>query len=362
MNLKEWVNPTGESVNVSISETAIIGRNGEIGRPLCAMFFLILIICGLERVAGAAEGNKVGNLDDYLKQLRYEGIPLRGENQRCLVDATIAGKKVVLLVDTGAPITCVDEKVGKKLKTLDQLGVTLEDSLLGKLSGPEIVLIEKFGMGKAQFMNQPARVESVKLDYLHTVQEGLLGCDFLIRNHCLIDLMRRQLYVRGTKLSEQEATALNETLRLSGLVAANIAFERGRMNVPVRIEQKETKMFLDTGAVWSVIDTSVAKQIGLQPVARDSTETGTAINGGYKAAVVGMKEVGHQDVWGTLVERLGIGPKEFRKQVFFVSNLKTWANGALSGHDGLIAADILERRGAIIDCEGMKVWFRPEVK
>ncbi len=92
----------------------------------------------------------------------------RGEYGQPLAECVLAGKKRLFLVDTGWGRTALNENAARGLKTLGELGVTLEDSFMGKLSDPSIVLMDKLSLGRAQFFNQPARVRNLRMDFMAT--------------------------------------------------------------------------------------------------------------------------------------------------------------------------------------------------
>src|SRR6266404_3903591 len=129
--------------------------------------FSLLVAAGiaLAFVAIAAEvENEAGpSLDDYLKRAGYLPVMLkRGEHDKLLAEGVLAEKKRLFLVDTGWGRTALNEDAARGLKSLGDLGVTLEDSFLGKLTDPSIVLMDKLTLGRAQFLNQPAKVMDLR--------------------------------------------------------------------------------------------------------------------------------------------------------------------------------------------------------
>jgi len=79
--------------------------------------------------AAAAEQQSGHSLDNYLKRLGYESIPLKYDHgNHLLAIGEIDGKSRDVLIDTGCSFTTVDTDIARKMKTLGSLGVQLEDS------------------------------------------------------------------------------------------------------------------------------------------------------------------------------------------------------------------------------------------
>jgi hypothetical protein len=107
--------------------------------------------------AAPAENEPASSIDEYLQRVGYLPVMLkRGEQDKHLAEGVLAGKKRLFLVDTGWGRTSLNENAARGLKTLGELDITLEDSFMGKLSDPSIVLMDKLSLDRAQFFNQPA--------------------------------------------------------------------------------------------------------------------------------------------------------------------------------------------------------------
>jgi hypothetical protein len=130
-------------------------------------FLTSLIILAVAQAAFAdpmAEAPHSATLEDFLKGLRYEPVKLKIQQGHPLVKGELRpGKKCVFLVDTGWSITTLDRSVAGRLKSIKERGVVLDDTFLGVLSDSSLVLIDKLVLGRAEFMNQPARVEKLEM-------------------------------------------------------------------------------------------------------------------------------------------------------------------------------------------------------
>jgi hypothetical protein len=105
----------------------------------CLWLALNLIACS---PGAAAEQRTTHSLENYLKRLGYEPIPLKRDHDNHLfLYGEIQGKSRRIDVDTGCPVTRVDSITARKLKTIGQLGVELEDSFLGRITNPHVRLL-----------------------------------------------------------------------------------------------------------------------------------------------------------------------------------------------------------------------------
>src|SRR5437773_5057839 len=151
------------------------------------------------------------DLEKYLQRIGYEPILLeRDEDNHLTVRALLDGRKRNFMVDTGWAMTTVSKATVRRLKTLGELGVKLEDSFLGTLSDSSMVLMEKLTLGPADFLNQPAEAMKLNMEGRSFGHDGVLGCDFLVRNQCLIDCLDKRLYVRGDKAPVEVLAALKK--------------------------------------------------------------------------------------------------------------------------------------------------------
>ena len=97
------------------------------------------------------------------------------------------------------------------------------------------------------------------------VAHGILGMDFLLRHHCLLDCSDLRLYVRPDKLEGTRKQALAASLTKSGYCVARLHPTRGLVLVcDARINDRGLVLLLDTGAFVTIIDPAAAKWSGLR--------------------------------------------------------------------------------------------------
>ncbi len=325
--------------------------------------WLCLLVVALAGLGPNSPAQPKGeSLDDYLKKLGYESVLLRRtEHNELLADGMLGQKKCVLLVDTGwCSMTTLDGKVGTRFKTLGELGVTLEDSFLGPLTNSSIVLVDKLGLGRAAFLNQPARVEKLRVDYISVPFDGVLGFDFYLRNSCLIDCWGHRLYLRGSAPTADQSKALAETLQRSGFVGVPMKTDRG-FTIEARVNKQPIRLLVDTGAALSTLDESQSQFLGLKPVR--AQETGSLIPEKVNFGIIGFGDISQHKMWVTKLTELQIGHRAWKNLYFGVVPLKAWrieafGTGPNAVH-GLFGADMLATSHSLIDLASGMLWLGP---
>ena len=326
---------------------------------LAATAFLVVPVrnFGADQSAGT-------RLDTYFRRLNYEGMNFRlDKDNQPLLDGEVGGQKCALLMDSGWGMTTLKGSAAKGLKTLDELGVVLEDSVLGPLTNSSLVLVEKLVLGRAQFLNQPAKVEKLKADFIRLRFDGILGCDFFLRNHCLIDCGAQRIYFRSAKPSEQQSDALTQTLRRSGFIEIAIKLDDG-LNIDARLNGEPVRLLLDTGSSLSLLDEAEAKRFSLNSIRHDQPELGTYIREDINVRIVGMGSIGAHQGWVATLRSLQIGSREWKDIHFGVTNLRAWGIEQLASAgqkvQGFLGMHLLMGEGALIDFASGKLWLRPD--
>jgi predicted aspartyl protease len=327
---------------------------------------LVASTIALAVVASAARAvsEPASSLDDYLKRVGYLPVMLkRGEQDELLAEGVLAGKKRLFLVDTGCERTVLNEATARGLKSLGELGVTLEDSFLGKLTNPSVVLMDKLTLGRAQFLNQPANVMNLRIDFISTGFDGVLGCDFFSRNYCLIDCFSRRLYVRGSKPWIDVTSAIEATLRGSGLTGVPI-YLKYRLTVGAKVNAEMVKLVVDTGSTFNVLDTALAKRLGLTAAKHDEATLGSLMKKEMSTKVVGVGKIGAHKAWFATLKTLEVSSLQWTNVLVGVADLKYWGlaePGSQSEEvQGVLGCEMLTTRGALIDYHSRLLWFRPQ--
>jgi predicted aspartyl protease len=332
-------------------------------------FTLLLVASFLAGPTGAESclaGDKQdgGSLEDYLRRLGYEAVDFeRTDKVQPFVDGVLNGRKRKFLVDTGWGVTTLNESTARGLKRTDQLDAVLLDTVLGTVTNSGFVLMDKLVLGRAQFLNQPARIQKLRSDYIRVPFDGVVGYDFLLRNFCLIDCWKGRLYVRGAKSSDEESKVMEETLRVSGFAEAPLT-SKYMLSVESQINGQSVRLGVDTGAPYDELDDSELTPLGLTVIKYDRAATGTLIQSDVTSDVIGLGDIGSHKLRVARLETFQIGPRKWKNLDFGVTDLKAWDLAKPGTHGeavkGLLSQSGLARSGALIDVSGRKLWLRPQ--
>jgi hypothetical protein len=278
-----------------------------------------------------------------------------------VLEGVLREKRRLFLVDTGWGITTLDEATARGMKTLNEQGVVLEDPVLGPITNS--VLMEKLTLGGSQFLNQPATVQRLEMDYSKMGVDGILGCDFLLRNFCLVDCGSGRLYFRSAKRSLEDSKMLEESLRRRGFTEVPMQADYG-FTIDAKIKDMDVRWVVDTGAFFSVLDEPQVSRLSLTTEKVRKPETGTFVAPEITGRSAGVGAIGAHMSRITTPITLRIGARTWKNTRFLVVNLKSWGLGTPGrpGENvhGLLGEDLLISSGALIDFSSSKLWFSPE--
>jgi len=309
---------------------------------------------GTEGVASEQSSGKA--FADYLKTSGYEAVPAkRLEQNKLVLEAKIGNDRRSLLLDTGCGLTTLDPQAARGLKKLSELGGALEDGKFGTRTDPSLVIMEKLALGRAQFMNQPARVLSLDADYVTSPWIGVLGCDFYERNFCLIDCLSGTLYVRGSKPSRDVAEKIAETFRRSGFTEVPADSDQALV-IRIQVNGHTARLLVDTGSYTTLLDQEQSKSFGLLPYKEKGTST--LIPRSYTARAIGIGAVGSHEIRVAKIKDLELGSMKLDNIYVGVCSLDAWAKPDQRDWIGVIGQDLLESLGGVLDFSEGKVWLR----
>jgi hypothetical protein len=315
----------------------------------------------------AGENKRGVSLADYLKRTGCEQVPLkRAEhhplNNRFYVTAQINGREHNFNVDTGCSFTTLDVAVTRQFKTLGEMGAELDDSLLGRLTNHDFVIIDKLTLGRAQFLNQPARGQKFSMDFIRVGFDGILGVDFFFRNHCLIDCRGPSLFVRANKPSEESSRALRASLMNSGYMPVPLRVG-ACLTAEAKVNNEPVTLMLDTGADFTTIDQAIAKRLNLRTVNQKQPSVGTMMSRDITLRSVGMGEIGAHETHVTVLKAFAVGQHAWTNYPACVTALSYWNPNKSEQPkfiiEGLLGADFLASNDALIDCAEGTLWLRP---
>jgi hypothetical protein len=106
------------------------------------------------------------SLENYLRKLQYASIEFRydkNQNQPT-VEGQLKGKKCTFIIDCGWTASSLDPSAASGLKTLKDMGVTVDEPVLSSLPPDSVVVMDKLSLGEAQFMSQPIQIRKLEMD------------------------------------------------------------------------------------------------------------------------------------------------------------------------------------------------------
>ena len=294
---------------------------------ICFLTFLLCLICG----AVAAEHP---NLARALTTLGYESVELRhtGEN-RLFLFARINGRKRSCLVDSGWSFAAISTNTAARLAKSNTLG--------------------RLELGAVSFTNEPVAVQDLRINGQPASFDLVLGCDFLLSHHAILDCANRRLYLRRTAPSIQETTA-RETI-LSNSVRTPVMLKLlspPALTVTAQLNGHDTQLLVDSGAVFSCLDTKIARQINLRLTASPNQISG-AVTHERKSFDIGN------------VKSLAIAGREIQDVSLAVLSLADWGIGPdgkmFSEVSGVLGGSELIASGAVVDFNSQKIWVQQSV-
>ncbi len=330
-------------------------------RKLRRLLFFAITVC-LATVPG--QPLRAGtSLQQYLEAMGYVAVSFDSFDSSGYfrLDATVNGRAVRFMIDTGATFTVLDTGNATGIKTLGELNQKLKDSEGRVMSDPNILLIEELKLGSVRFSHQPAFRRDLDIDRIHTGFGGLLGMDFIYRNCCLVDCGDQKLYLRGSRLSPAQLDSLKQTFAGTGFAA--VPLRRGRrLQVNSKVNGQPLAWMIDTGSRYTVIDSFGEEHLGLHPVTEP--RAGTNIpqpKEGMLRGIKGPGGLGNQKFHVLKLHQLEIGQRTWKDLYMVSSDIRISGDHPIGNEadlHGILGEELLTNDGAILDPRDGIMWFR----
>lgn len=147
------------------------------------------------------------NKNTYLRLRPYsrtlvipvEIVRLEDKSYHLIVGVEIDGIKGDMIIDTGASVTVVDQKLFAG-KASEETTVKMQSgSVTGQIEDVRLVKADRFKIGNRKMKN--ISLACIDLDYVNNMYNqhlkrqiiGLLGCDFYVRYKAVIDYQKKEL-------------------------------------------------------------------------------------------------------------------------------------------------------------------------
>jgi predicted aspartyl protease len=282
--------------------------------------------------------------------------PVRLERNHLLVDGTINGQKIGVMLDTGAETMILRSAA-------DRLGLTLRQVRgarvfgIGGESHVDMAVVEEFKIGEIARKNWRMLVAGER-DFGNRI-DAIVGEDFFEQTDVEFDLPHNAVRLfqptdcEGVLLAYWAAQGASE-------IAMEPFYSAGpRIVVTVQINGQSTQALLDSGAGTSVLDKSTADRLGITP---DSP----GVLAGGRSGGLGGKSV---DVWIAPLQSFSIGGETIRDTTIRFADLwkdATYTAGSrlprkIEGTPAmLLGADFLRAHRVLVAHSQRKVYFTYE--
>lgn len=309
---------------------------------------LATLCCGVAQFGAAGAEKTPASFPDYLS------LPMmRGRQGQPLLRAKINDRSALLYLDTGSPVTCVDESQARAyglaaLAGGDRAPLTVN----ANGSDHHVTLIPRLGIGALRLENTPA----VLIDFREINRairagrdkpsDAILGLETLAGAKAVVDLPGSRLLIKTR--SEAPDTIFAETLKAGGWTEIPMHLNEGHLAIETVINHTPAELLVDTGSPATVLDRGFVRAHPF-PLTR-GTFSSRGIHFQDSAVRVGRV----RSLW------LGSFPAGAEPvAVFDLSRLLGLArNTKTPMPDGLIGCETLLRCHAWIDCERMKLYLR----
>lgn len=326
----------------------IISRTFLSARAALSLLLALSLFANTACSTTAASRKTVERFPDYL------ALPLlHGRQGQPLLRAKINGRAALVYLDTGSPVTCVDESQAAAFRLTPLAG---ENRALITVnangSDHRVTFIESMSFGTLQLEHTPA----VLIDFREINRairasrekptDAILGLETLAGAKAIVDFHDSRLLVKTNPGLPRRAFA--DTLKAAGWTEIPMHLNEAHLAVDATVNNTRAELLVDTGSPASVLDRAFVRAHPL-PLAR-SVFASSGIHFKDSAVRIGR------------VESLRLGSFHIRNApvaVFHLSRLLGLArntNAALP--DGLLGCETLIRCHAYIDCENMKLYLR----
>ena len=290
-------------------------------------FALIVGHCHLFPLIAAERSN----FSRSLLKLGYEQIELRRTDEnRLFLFARVNGRKRSCLVDTGWSFT------------------TLSTNTAARLANSNV--IDRLELGGVSFTNQSVVVQDLRINGQPASFDVVLGCDFLLAHHAILDCANRRLYLRRTALTSDDAAVLEKLFSDSSRVFAQMKLRNPpAMTIAARLNGRDAEFLVDSGAIGSCLDVKTAHEFNLR-----LTPSPNQISGAVAADKKSFQIA--------TVRELTVAGKTIRDASLAVLSLDPWGFGPdgklFRDVSGILGGAELISNGAVIDFSSKKLWLR----
>lgn len=275
---------------------------------------------------------------------QFEALPLeRSRQNHLLVHAFINGKRALLGVDTGAPVSAIS------VARVKYFGLTPAEPnseiptrlrINGRMNG--VAIARSLRLGSLNLTDEPmvavdlaSSSRAAKMMHEQPI-DGILGADILFPTEAVLDCRAQLLILKIDPEARGGVPGMNYT----GFSEVPMHVSSGyNLYVDGRLNGKRAKLMVDTGAYGTLLHQDFVYSMKL-PL-RDTPFTSSGVN---------LKQLGVQVA---TISRFSVGSVDMRSTEVGVIDLEGLVRGGLLNGSppvaGLLGAEILQRHNGIID-------------
>ena len=298
--------------------------------------FQLSFTCILIAIAALCSQHSLiaGESSDFartLNKLGYEQIELRRTDEnRMFLFARVNGRKRSCLVDSGWSFTTISTNTAARLVNSN--------------------VIDRLELGGALFTNQSVITRDVRINGQPASFNVVLGCDFLLAHYAVLDCANRRLYLRRNAPTIDETARREKAFTDSNRVSAQMKLRSPpALTIAARLNGHDTDVLVDSGAMWSCLDTKIAREFSLRLTPSPNQISGAVITDKKNYLV-------------TTVRELTVAGKTIKDVNLAVLSLEDWGFGPdgklFSDVGGILGGAELVVNGAVLDFSSKKLWLR----
>ncbi len=305
-----------------------------------ARSLLALMACGLFAQSAAADRQPGKPTPDYV------AVPFSvGHQNKFFIDAKINGKNASLVLDTGAPITCLDASRARSfnLRPFDG-SATVPASVVANGQRHRVTIVPSLALPPLKFTNTPAALIDLR-DINRQIGatrdlrcDGIIGLDVLIAMHAVVDCRNGAIYF---KMNPDAKSPFPRLLREGGWSAIPLHLAENHLVVQGRVNGAMATFVVDTGAPITALDREFCRQHKIVP----TRET-------FRSRGIHFDDRLARVAW---IDHLAFGKYDAALTSVAVFDL---ARLLSSNRSGLLGVHTLQMNLAVIDCEEMMLYLR----
>ena len=292
-------------------------------------------------------------LDAFVVSHGYGGAQFVSVENTYRLPVKLNGTVGDLTIDTGAAGTVIFKARVKKFGLLATETKEPVNGVFGKSAEKlSIVTIPQLAMGNLTLMNVKAAVvsdwNSRALYRPYGLSDGLLGLPEMFKYGMVLDLKNHLLLAHPGGRVSAVSDGIRSILTSQGYSAVPLSVVAGHLQVPAVVNGTSCKLVVDTGAYFTVLDRTFARQARIGGYDTGLNAQGLGTNG---------RGMGYAHF-----DELRIGDLTIRSASVTITALNPEITAGKSKAAGLLGAEYLGLLGGVFDFNSNTLYLHPAKK